>query len=318
MKLLVGSSVNCKKGEKMSMNIENNGRQVTELEVRKAIAVSFPLMRAVKFTPDVDSTTVNIFPCLSQCLLDALRINGQKGMWDGRFAQFLLYLIAKFALMSPPDSQPDEIEKNTLIVFKNSEVAKVFGITPQFARKLICESCDILQTLDLKFQDCSPTAGMVDISISPVESRVDVNKFGYSGVRLNKEFAHYLAHAYIPYLPIEIFTITPKYNPSALSFAIELLSNYNMNHKTPQQNLVPVDSLLSVACQMPKYEDIVKVEGPSRRIIKPFIRDINVLKELGVISDWCFMWKHIGEKVDMKSKDVTYNNFYYFNVYYKI
>ena len=252
-------------------------------------------------------------------LLNTLKLNSKNDNLDGRVVQFLWYLIAKFALISPPDSKPDEIAKNTLIVFKNSEVAKVFRVTPQYARKLISNSCLVLQSINLHICDFTPNMDIVYINITPIESRVNV-RFGYSGVRLNKQFAYYLAHSYIPYLPVEILSISPKLNPNSLSFAIKLISNYNSHYKTPQQNIISAESLLSVACEIPKYEDLIENANarPSYRIIKPFVRDLNKLKEVGLITDWWFVWKRLGKKVNLNFKRITYEYLLKFDVHYKV
>ena len=316
-------------------------------EVKKAFSLCRPISTDALFTPIFNSNSVNIFTYLSQKILTALKKNtdGKRTLriqrkckdlhikyrmrteiadsisLDGRSAQFLWYLIAKFAMMTPPNATEQQIANNSIIVFRQSEVANIFGISPQHARLVVKDAYITLKAIEGEFSEELPGIDIRDWHFSPLSSMVETRRFGYVGIRLNADFVQYLAHTNYKYLPIGILRIAPKKNPNSLAFAIKLVSNYNINcvRNQAQSKIVSVETLLGVATNLPKKEEVEKAGGRLHyRIIRPFVRDLDNLQKLGIITNWCFVWKTFNNVVPKDCKNITFDDFLNLNVYYEI
>ena len=156
----------------------------------------------------------------------------------------------------------------------------------------------------------------VDWVFSVIEGR-GVSKKGRILVKLSMDFARYLSVIYITYIPLSVLKIKPKNNPYSLRFADKLLNNFNLNYNSKRRNYVTVAELLSLVPEIPKYADIAGKGQINQRIIGPFMRDIDVLVTLAVISVWYFVDDY-NNPFDMDLNKISYNNFIRLKVFYDI
>ena len=322
---------------------------VTEEELKRAFELNQPIDANSHYMKVYNSNPINIFARLSQKVLNSMK-KENKGQLpvlslenkklrlkysvktnladlvtlDGRSAQFLWYLIAKYAqlLKNLSNNGDDTIkaEQCTIIVFRQSEVARLFNISRQRTRDIVWSSYLTLKTLEWSFTEELPSIGECYWSFSPVSSFVETKKYGYTGIRLNVDFVRYLSHTYVKYFPTAVLQIQPKNYPNALSYAIKLITNYNINDRknSTQRNTISVERLLNSAAYIPKKEAVLK--GKSRlnqRIVQPFIRDMNHLKDLNIIADWYFKWGNSSVLIK-PDKKISYEDFIKMYVYYSV
>ena len=324
--------------------------EATLEEIRHAFDYNLPINADMLFTPIYNSNGVNFFSYLSKTVLTAMKSKNNKGKYvvirhendkmkldyrirkeiidiitiDGRSAQFLWFLIAKYALLKKQLKKFNvkDADNSTIIVFRQSEVAKVFGITPRYARTVVQDGFSELNLIEWKFDESLPNAEVRTWHFRPVDTMVETKRYGYVGIRLNVDFVNYLNHTYIEYFPVGIMRIVPKRNPNSLSFAIKLVSNYNINKRNgneEQAKKVSVKVLLGIASNLPKKEAVEKIHARlNDRIIRPFVRDMDNLKELNIISDWYFIWPNSGGRVVQDYKKIIYDDFEKMVVFYLI
>lgn len=83
------------------------------------------------------------------------------------------------------------------------------------------------------------------------------------------------------------YRINGKNNPNSYYFASKLMSHYHMNNKKPNAKRISVKTLLDGAPSLPDYQEISKSDRAlTRRIIEPFERDMENLRQLEVIDAW--------------------------------
>ena len=338
-----------------SASVQNEIETVEPIIAERALVVSNPL--PAQYTKVFNSNPVNIFSYLTQNLLAGLKKNskgknrlsirqvmkrtnqvikysikselvepgwrdennGQISL-DGRSAQFLWFLIAKFAQELPPQPSLADINRSSVIIFRNSEIADIFKMTARNARNVIADSFITLKSVIWDFNEWSKEKNAnVHYTFSPVETKIEVARFGYTGIRLNLEFAHYLAKTPLRVLPVSVLSLNPKRNPNSLPFAIKLISNWHINRGREQQNKISVTSMLEIAFEIPKYEDIVENHGRVKfRIMRPFFRDMDKLVETGIISCWYFQKPKQPQKISPDCENITYDEFKNYNIYYKL
>ncbi len=80
-----------------------------------------------------------------------------------------------------------------------------------------------------------------------------------------------------------------KNNPHAWYLGEKLSVQKNMNYHLPTADIIKVKHLLKACPNMPRYEDVKgkKAGGHvSQRIIAPFVRDMDALIEIGMLTSW--------------------------------
>ena len=338
-----------------SASVQNEKETVEPIIAERALAVSNPL--PVHYAKVFNSNPVNTFSYLTQKLLSGLKKkrkekntltirqvmkrtnqvikysinselvepdwrdenNGQISL-DGRSAQFLWFLIAKFAQELPPQPSSADINRNSVIIFRNSEIADIFKMTARNARNVIADSFITLKSVIWDFNEWSKEKNAnVHYTFSPVDTKIEVEKYGYTGIRLNLEFVHYLAKTPLRELPLSVLSLNPKRNPNSLPFAIRLISNWHINRGREQQNKIRVTSMLEIACEIPKYEYIIEKHGRVKhRILRPFFRDMDQLVQSGIISCWYFQKPKQPQKISPDYEKITYDEFKNYIIYYEM
>lgn len=83
-----------------------------------------------------------------------------------------------------------------------------------------------------------------------------------------------------------LYSINPTYNPHSLPLEIILSEHQKMNKGKPNANHIRTATLLSRITIITEKELKSKEQSRRNYIMRPFIRDMNKLKELGVLNYW--------------------------------
>ena len=238
--------------------------------------------------------------------------------FNGRPTQLLWYLSIVFTKNVKRFASLEELEKNRVIELDIKQLANLFDVKIQKMRNIVTRSIMTLREMEWQFTEAIP--GYEDDPVDWVFSVIDgrgVSKKGRILVKLSMDFARYLSVIYITYIPLSVLKIKPKNNPYSLRFADKLLNNFNLNYNSKRRNYVTVVELLSLVPEIPKYADIAGKGQINQRIIGPFMRDIDVLVTLAVISVWYFVDDY-NNPFDMDLNKISYNNFIRLKVFYDI
>lgn len=111
---------------------------------------------------------------------------------------------------------------------------------------------------------------------------------GTSGIRnsiiyfkFNEDFLRLCSFYSAVSYPALMFRLNSKHNPNSYCFLSYITDNKHMNAGKANEDIVSVKSLLNVAHSIPRYEKMDKSKGEIRRkIIYPFMRDMNALEEV--------------------------------------
>lgn len=142
-------------------------------------------------------------------------------------------------------------------------------------------------------------------------------KRGAAEVRLSFDMAEYLSGAYIMPYPSALLTINTHNNPYSIPLGWKLCALYNMNYANEKRrHRTTVETLLSAAKGIPRYETIAKRGNIYDLLIKPFDRDMRALVEAGVLSSY-YYFDDSENKVDSIAS-LSYSAFSALNVWYEI
>lgn len=112
----------------------------------------------------------------------------------------------------------------------------------------------------------------------------------------------------MPY-PDKLFKINSKRNPYSRALGEKLAEGYNMDYGKPKQNIYTVKNLLKQCYGMPSYEEVMKGgRDVTRKIIDPFIRDMDALEEAGILS-YHFLHKDNTPLTDKELDRIAYSDF---------
>lgn len=238
--------------------------------------------------------------------------------FNGRPTQLLWYLSIIFTRRVKRFASLEDLEKNRIIELDIKLLANLFDVKIQKMRTILTRSIMTLKEMEWHFTEAIPgyEDDPVDWAFSVIDGR-GASKKGRMFVKLSLDFARYLSVIYITYIPLSVLKIKPKNNPYSLRFADKLLNNFNLNYDNRRRNYVAVTDLLGMVPEIPKYSDIAGKGQIYQRIIGPFIRDLDVLVTLGVVSVWRFV-DEFNNNLEMDLNKIAYNRFIKLKVYYDI
>ena len=248
---------------------------------------------------------------------------------DGRVMQCFWFLIAKFAINVPKNADKKCIEENSTIYFTTEELASYLGLSRQKTFEVIKRAHATLKEIEWVFKDDMNKSSKNNMmwSFTVIIGKGVGLRRGLYAFQLHPRFTEYLASTAIEYMPKQFFDLNPKLYPNSIAFAIKMISHFNMNSDDGSDVALTVGSLLGFAPAIPSYKDEVflgeKIDGVvhtgrvMQRIIKPFLRDVSILEEVGVIANLAI---YNGEKkVDYNAlKHVKHDDFADYIVQYRV
>lgn len=112
----------------------------------------------------------------------------------------------------------------------------------------------------------------------------------------------------MPY-PDKLFKINSKRHPYSRALGRKIAEAKNMDFNKPKEDILTVKSLLTQCFGMPSYEEVMKGgRDVKRKIIDPFIRDMDALEEEGICS-YHFLHKDNTPLTDKELDRISYNDF---------
>lgn len=160
---------------------------------------------------------------------------------------------------------------------------------------------DYMKLRGLKHYDAAKAQVIKDLeillrtSITSFKDKIDGEEIEFSGLNITdscefkrgriiftfaSKFAKYLFSRRVMYYPKEIAQININNNHNSYYFGRKIAEHKNMNIGKSNENIISVDTLLAVST-LPTYEEVMKGNGNvTDRIIDPFSRDMDALKEM--------------------------------------
>ena len=224
---------------------------------------------------------------------------------QGRTQQLLLYYIEQFAKVVFPNSSTEEIMQHKTIEMNISDIASDFGLSTKQMRRIVMESSIALQTMIIGWNyNGSDIQGMKTTNILQgvdYAERIGGNdvKRGRIRVTFADVFAKMLPRLFLMWYPKNLRKISQHKNPSSNAFGVKIASYYNLNAMRQKKvDCISVTSLLSVTYEIPKWSDLQKDGSQAfRRIIVPFVRDMDALVQHHVLESWFLIYN--GERVQV-------------------
>ena len=241
---------------------------------------------------------------------------------DGSTFQMLDYLIKKITESTYRTATKEEILANREIEIDLKEVSKLFGKTMNGTKKMVLRTVESLANIKIDRLDIPLKRNVVVKNNSdiikwsfPIVSAIGkyLNNKSIKNSRMRVELHVKLVEmlpkeAYLMYYPDALFRINTARYPNAFLFGRRLCLHYRQNQKKNNSNSINVETLLNLALEIPKYDDIKKTGSIRQRIIAPFIRDMDVLVKMNVLSEWHLEDLFSKELIDCP-KTVTWKQF---------
>lgn len=237
-----------------------------------------------------------------------MRLSGRTGVKekDNRFViendkSFVMTMLKKtlkpstrlflLLVLSQLTEQGTENFKDTSFRLSLKDYCALRNITINKAREKVKEDLNALMNFTIKIQLIDPKIkkyfnnDYIEFNILQAVARIKMNTII---IYFTPIFLKYLSHSHILKLPKEVFKIDTRYNPNSFDMFWKLAYQYNVNRfKDKNKNIIKVSTLLEYCSAIPRYDSQMKKTGGVRqRIIEPFIRDLNAIKN---IRDWCFL-----------------------------
>lgn len=131
---------------------------------------------------------------------------------------------------------------------------------------------------------------------------------GNINVTLDETFQHILkaGHTIMPY-PLQLLLIDGRRTPNGYYLGRKIAEHKNINAGKKNEDLISVKTLLDASPEIPTYEDVMSGDkAVSRRIIKPFERDMNALN--GMLS-WHYCHSNDKPLTDAEKHNFDYSTF---------
>ncbi len=242
-------------------------------------------------------------------------------MLSARTHQFLMCIIREFTRRVLQVSSLNRVEENLEVKFSFTDVAAEFGVTTDTAKNLAVNAAAVLKHMSIKAYWQTRRSRCYE-ELSVLQSyvlEVDIlTRRGTISVMLGKSFARYLTYMPVLWYPSTLLYLLPKKNPSSYVFGYRLVLNLKLNFDKPDRNRLAVARLLSYSTEIPHKTSLNSRYGQLRkRIISPFIRDMDALVSYRILNDW-----HLeidGQPVSEEElESITYKLFYKAVVVYKL
>ena len=207
-----------------------------------------------------------------------------------RFLDYLLYKLCKnmsYSRIEPVEEE--KISKFYNIRISTTDFMNTIDTTDRNnAKKQISNSLTSLQNISLSWSESIKKKKKTDyINFDTrIVTNFESDRGGYI-IQFDLKFLRYLSsYAYLMPFNMEMFKINLHKYPHSYHIARRLLLHHNMNQNKTNKNTISVKSLLE-SLNLLTYRDVInKGRQIKQLIINPFERDINYLKEVGILSEW--------------------------------
>lgn len=175
------------------------------------------------------------------------------------------------------------------------------------AREQVAEDLDILFNAKISYRERG--GGFYDMRIISGKGAI---KSGIITINFGDEFYRVLkGYVVMPY-PKQLWRINSHKNPNSYYFLRQLAEHKNMNAGKRNENIIAVKTLLKAAPLMPTKKEVAETDRAfTRRIIKPFERDMNALSET---LTWQYCKKGGEPLTDAEAASLDYDSFVLLNV----
>jgi len=178
-------------------------------------------------------------------------------------------------------------------------------------RRKIKEDLDVLYSISIEWSE--PKGKQTkDFDKMRICDRVAIKR-GEITINFTPDITRYLTNAYVMQYPISLLTVDER-NPSTYYIGKKLLlhNSIDNNQMKNTANIISVKALLKCCPDIPKYEDISKQGRIEQRIIKPFEKALDELKNI-------LIWEYSNSKGIPLTKEQTEGNTYsdFINLYIK-
>lgn len=104
--------------------------------------------------------------------------------------------------------------------------------------------------------------------------------------KFNEDFFRIFAEQkYFLTIPIEVLQSNERKNPNTYLLYKKILSHNRMNRGKKNENIIKVKTLYEYCVTLPRYGEVMKTNrAVTQRIIEPFERDLDIIKEFS----WCY------------------------------
>ena len=115
-----------------------------------------------------------------------------------------------------------------------------------------------------------------------------------------------LGYPVMPY-PVQLWTLNSKHNPNSFYLLRKIAEHKNMNVGKKNEDIIAVKTLLSIAPDIPTYEEVMATDRAlTRRIMDTFERDMDALEET---LTWTYCHSNNTPLTDEELKTLDYNTF---------
>lgn len=211
---------------------------------------------------------------------------------SARTHQVLMYIISKYTSCVRQASSDKWIEEHLKITLPFEEIARDFDMSLHAVKPMVMLALDFLYDLDI-YAYWKRGRSNAFRKAHAVESFVldthDVTRKGYATVLLDKSFAKFLSFMSVIQYPNNLWKIPVKYHCSAFQMGHLMVMRNKMNFLKRNWNRISVEDFLEHASSIPKKTSLGRAKQYRQRIIVPFIREINLLVQFGILEDWKFL-----------------------------
>lgn len=115
-----------------------------------------------------------------------------------------------------------------------------------------------------------------------------------------------LGYPIMPY-PAQLWTLNSKRNPNSFYLLRKIAEHKNMNVGKKNEDIIAVKTLLTVAPNLPSYEEVMATDrAVNRKIIEPFERDMDALEDT---LTWTYCHSNNSPLTDEELHSLSYDTF---------
>lgn len=174
------------------------------------------------------------------------------------------------------------------------------------ARKQVLQDIDILYNATISFKEKRKRGKEPSFYNIRIISGGGI-KNGIITISFGIEFYNILlGYPVMPY-PVQLWTLNSKCNPNSFYLLRKIAEHKNMNVGKKNEDIIAVKTLLSIAPDIPTYEEVMATDRAlTRRIIDPFERDMDALSDT---LKWAYCHSNNTPLTDEELKNLNYDTF---------
>ncbi len=208
---------------------------------------------------------------------------------SGRPQQFFTFLIERFTAKVLIGASDKQIRENRMMTFDFAEIAQEFNLTVQQAKSLAVQSASMLKGTTIttywrKNTVFLPISILQDYSVENDK----LSRRGKITSILSEQLAHQITRKGIAIMqyPKNLRKIPINHHPYANALGYKLAVMYNDTFGKKNHGRVKMDTLFKVSCLPSRQLIDQEALQIKKRIITPFVRDMNILVDYGILENW--------------------------------